>query len=281
MARLKDRVAIVTGASRGIGRTVALALAREGAAVTVAAKSTTSRTSLPGSIHTVAHEIEAAGGRALPVKCDVRRDEEVEAMVAATLGAFGRLDILIHNAGALWWQDVLDTPMKRFDLVMDVNVRGAFATARAALPHLIEAGGGHVLTYSPPLDLRALPGKVAYLISKFGMTLVMQGLAEEVREQKVSANALWPVTAIESQATINFRIGEPRTWRKADIMADATLELVTTPPGQVSGRALLDEDYLRERGWTDFTGYRVDPDFEPPRVLPRDLPSRGNIKDLG
>lgn len=274
--RLEGKVAIVTGSSRGIGRVVALTLAREGADVVIAAKSEEPQPKLPGTIHTVAQEIEALGRRALPLRVDVRHEEEVERMVGETMARFGRIDILIHNAGALWWQSLLDTPIKRFDLVVDVNVRAAFAAARAALPHMLAGAGGHLLVYSPPVELAALPGKIAYCISKFGMTMVALGLAEEMRGRPVSANALWPVTAIESLATINFGLGDPSLWRKPEIVADATLEIVAEPPGKTSGRALLDEDFLRERGWTDFTRYRCDPEHEPPRLhLGRDLPAAG------
>lgn len=275
--RLEGKVAVVTGGSRGIGRAVALGLAREGCSVAVAAKSTTSRANLPGSIHTVAEELEALGVGALPVRCDVRDAESVEAMAAAVRERFGRVDIVVNNAGALWWQDVIDTPVKRFDLVMEVNVRGSFLVTRSLLPLLRESGGGHVLVYSPPVDRAALPGKTAYLISKFGMTMLAEGLAEEEREHGIAANALWPVTAIESQATINYQLGGPKQWRKPDILVDATLEIVTTPPAELTGQALLDEDFLRDRGWTDFAQYRSDPDHEPPRMLPRDIPRRGLV----
>jgi len=176
---------------------------------------------------------------------------------------------------------VLHTPLKRFDLVMGVNLRGAFACTTACLPSMIDRGGGHVVMFSPPVDFAALPGKAAYLVSKFGMTMLAMGMAEELRDRGVAVNALWPVTAIESRATINYRLGHPGTWRKPDILADAVLEIVTTPPARLTGRALLDEDFLRERGWTDFTGYRCDPEVEPPRLGAGDLPSRGLVSDLG
>jgi citronellol/citronellal dehydrogenase len=275
--RLSGQVAIITGASRGIGRQVALTLARAGADIVVAAKSESEQPGLPGSIYTVAREVEALGRRALPVRVDVRDDAQIEALVARTMETFKRIDILVNNAGALWWQPVLDTPMKRYDLIHGINSRAAFSCTRAALPHMLAGRGGHILVYSPPIDLGALPGKVAYCISKFGMTMLAHGLAEEMRGRPLSINALWPVTAIESQATINFQLGGPAMWRKADILADATLEIVSDPPGQLSGHALLDEDFLRERGWTDFTRYRCDPNHEPPRLLARDLPQTGLV----
>ena len=273
--RLEGKVAIITGASRGIGRITALALAKEGCAIVVAAKSEESTDNLPGSIHSVAAEVEALGAKALPVKVDVRDDHTVHAMIARTVETFGRIDILMNNAGALWWQDVLETPIKRYDLMMALNARAPFLCSQLAAPHMIKAGGGHIVMCSPPVDLDALPGKTGYLMSKFGATMLAHGLAEELREKNVSVNALWPVTAIESQATINFNLGGPAMWRKADILADCMLEIVTTPPKELTGRALLDEDFLRERGITDFAKYRCDPNSEPPRMMAKDIPRVG------
>jgi len=270
--RLEGKVAIVTGGSRGIGRCVALALAREGCSVAVAAKSTEERPNLPGTIFTVKKEIEALGSKGLAVQVDVRDDSKIEAMVARTAEEFGRIDILINNAGALWWKRIEDTPMKRYDLINQVNSRAAFACTKAVLPHMLAGDGGHVLVYSPPVDLGALKGKIAYGISKFGMTMLAHGLAEELAGQPFSINALWPRTAIESQATINWGLGSPATWRKPEIMADATLALVTRAPGELSGKALHDEDVLREAGMTDFVKYRCDPEHEPPRMGLRDIP---------
>lgn len=273
--KLEGKVIIITGASRGIGRCIALTCAREGAKIVVAAKTVNPRPDLPGTIHTVAEEIEAAGGEALPVRVDVRSEDDVKAMVARTVARFGRIDGLINNAGALWWQDVLETPVKRFDLMLGINARAAFLCSQAALPAMIEGGGGHIIVCSPPISLAGMGGKTGYLISKFGMTMLAHGLAEEVRDRNIAINALWPVTLIESQATINFRIGGPAQWRKADILADAALELVTTPPAELSGEALLDEDFLRTRGFTDFTRYRCDPEHEPPRLIPGGVPKVG------
>lgn len=264
--RLAGKVAIITGASRGIGRVMALTFARHGARVVIAAKSEAEKPRLPGTIYTVAREIEALGGQALALRVDVRVIEDLQAMVDQTLSHFGRLDILVNNAGALWWQDVADTPMGRFDLMHEVNVRAAFAASQAAIAPLRAAGGGHIIVCSPPVELAALPGKVGYLISKYGMTMLAQGLAEELRADNIAVNALWPVTLVQTQATVNFAIGEPKLWRRPEIVADAALELVTTPPAELTGRALLDEDFLRERGVTDFTQYRCDPEHEPPRI---------------
>jgi citronellol/citronellal dehydrogenase len=275
MQRLAGKVAIVTGASRGIGRVLALTFAREGARVVVAAKSEAETARLPGTIYSVAREVEALGAAALPLRVDVRQLEDLQAMAAQTVAHFGRVDILVNNAGALWWQDVEHTPMARFDLMHEVNVRASFAASQAVIPAMTAAGGGHILVCSPPVDLAALPHKVGYLISKYGMTMLAHGLAAELRERRIAVNALWPVTLVQSQATMNFGIGGPQAWRRPEIVADAALEVVTSDPATLTGRALLDEDFLRERGWTDFTQYRCDPDHEPPRITAADVPNVG------
>jgi citronellol/citronellal dehydrogenase len=265
---LRGKVAIVTGASRGIGRQVALSFARAGADVVVAAKSESDNPKLPGTIYSVATEIEALGSRGLPIRLDVRDDVAIEEMASRTMSELGRIDILVNNAGALFWKSVADTPMKRYDLIHSINSRGAFACTRAVLPYMMQKGGGHVLVFAPPVDLTVLPNKVAYCISKFGMTMLAHGLAGEMTGQPFSINALWPVTAIESYATINFNLGGPAVWRKPDILSDACLAIVTKRPGELTGQALLDEDFLRTEGVTDFTKYRCDPAHEPPRMGP-------------
>lgn len=257
---LSGRVAIVTGASRGVGKALALGLAKAGCDVCVAAKSTVERDKLPGTIGITRDEVEAMGRRAIAVKTDVRDDEQIAAMVEQTVQELGRVDILINNAGALWWRSVLDTPMKRFDLVMGVNARASFSAAQAVLPHMIEQRWGHILNLSPPLDPSFAPGKVAYSISKFGMTLIAHGLAAEVKKLGVAANALWPCTAIESQATINHKLGTPRQWRKPDILVDAALAIFSHEPPELTGQALLDEDILGRHGVEDFSPYRCDPE---------------------
>lgn len=266
MGVLSGKVAVVTGASRGIGRAVALGLAREGCDVVVAAKSTESTEKLPGSIHTVAAEAEALGVKALPVQLDVRDADQIEGMAAKTLDTFGRIDLLVNNAGALYWAGILDTPPKRFDLVMAVNTRAAFLCSRAVLPAMTRQGGGHIINMSPPLDLSILPGRVAYGISKLGMTLLTIGLAQELRRHAVAVNSLWPATIIESQASVNHRLGTPAMWRKADILVDCVLRLAQKPPAEFSGQAVIDEDFLRAEGVTDFGGYACVPGTNPPRL---------------
>jgi len=264
---LTGRVAIVTGASRGIGRAVALRLAEAGADVAVAARTVASKESMPGSIGETADAITALGRRALAVRTNVREEADLQALVAQTVAELGRIDIVVNNAGALWWDTTENTPTKRFDLVMDVNARAAFILCREAVPHLRTAGGGHILVFSPAIDAGMAPGKTAYCISKFGMTLLAHGLAEEVRADGIAVTALWPATLVESQATIHHGIGTPEMWRKPEVVADATLAIVSRPCDEVSGRAMLDEEALAEVGVTDLTGYACVPGTQPVRIV--------------
>jgi len=266
VSELKGRVAIVTGASRGIGRAIALGLANAGCHVAIAAKSTKSSDRLPGSIFTVAAEVEALGAQAVPVQVDVRDEGQIEALAAMVLEKWGRIDILINNAGALFWKPLLDTPAKRFDLVMGVNARAAFLCSRAVLPAMIHQRRGHIINMSPPLDLSIVPGRIAYAISKLGMTLLTHGLAEEVKPHSIAVNSLWPVTIIESQASINLALGTPEMWRKPEILVDCVLRLVVKEPSSLTGQALLDEDFLRAEGVTDFARYASVPGTQPKRL---------------
>ncbi|MGD8377409.1 MAG: SDR family oxidoreductase [Acidobacteriota bacterium] len=263
---LEGRVAVITGASRGVGRACALALARKGARVTVAAKSTRDREKLPGTVHSVVAEVEAAGGEALAVPCDVRDREQIRDMVGRTVERFGRLDILVANAGALWWEPLMETPPKRFDLVMKVNLEGTFFACQEAIPHMRRNRWGHIITMSPPVDLKRVPGHIAYFVSKYGMTMIALGLAEELRADGIAANALWPVTLIESFATRNWGLGQPADWRKADILADSVVAIAGHEPAALTGQALLDEPFLRSCGVTDFDGYAVVPGATPRRL---------------
>ena len=264
---IADQVIVVTGASRGIGREIAISLGRLGAKVVLAAKSERERLPrLPGDIRQTAAAVEEAGGEALAVKTDVRRDEDLDRLIESALERFGRIDALVNNAGALWWEDLLDTPAKRFDLVMDVNVRAAFLLSRAVAAHLTERSApGRLVMMSPALDTQPHPKMIAYTISKFGMTATALGLAEELRSKNVACNALWPATLIESQATINWGMQEPRMWRKASIVADATVALLAQPY-EFTGQCVSDESMLRTVGVNDFEQYRVDPDHEPPSI---------------
>jgi len=272
--RLKDRIVFITGASRGIGKTVAVACAREGAHIVIAAKTDVEENPrLPGTIFDVAREVEEIGGRALAIKLDVRDESACEAAVAQAIGHFGRIDVLINNAGALWWADVVDTPVKKFDLIMGINVRASFVLSHAVLPHMIKQKYGHILMMSPPVDPSAVAHHGAYAVSKFGMTMIAQAIAEEGREHNVTAHALWPSTAIESFATKNFGLGGPELWRKPDILADAAVALLAREPSARVGKAWIDEVLLREEGVTDFAKYQCVPGVEPPPFPFRGLPT--------
>lgn len=255
--RHSGRVAIITGSSRGIGREVALRLAAEGASVVIAAKTDEPRPDLPGTIYDTAREIEQAGGSALPIKVDVRDDDQLRQMVETTVEQFGRLDILFNNAGAIYMRPVLETPAKRYDLVMDVNVRASFLASHYALPHMIAGGWGHILMFSPQLHTGPSPGMAAYMLSKLGMTRIAISIAEEHRADNVAANAIWPVTMIESQAVIKNQLGDQSQWRSPRIICDAVSELFAREPASCTGRQLTDEEILREAGVTDFDDYWV------------------------
>lgn len=271
--RLKDRVVFITGASRGIGRAVALACAKEGAKVVIAAKTEVAdNPKLPGTIHDVAKEVEALGSLALPLKLDVRDAEACEGAIQKAIEHFGRIDALVNNAGALYWADVVATPVKRFDLIMGVNVRASFVLSHAVLPHMIERKYGHILMMSPPVDPYAVAGHGAYSASKFGMTLVAEAINQECAEHNVTAHSLWPATAVESYATMNFGLGGPEIWRKADIIADATVALLAKEPSERPGKAWIDEELLRSEGVTDFAKYQCVPGHEPPPLLYKSIP---------
>ena len=264
---LTGQVAVITGSSRGIGKNIALRLARAGADIVVAAKSELSRDSLPGSIHETVSEIEALGRQALAVRTNVRDADQLESMVEAALERFGRIDILINNAGALHWRSISDTPPKRYDLMMEVNARAAFVASHFVLPHMIERGSGTIIQMSPPIDLRMLPGKTGYCMSKFGMSLLAMGMGAEVKATEIKSCALWPATAIESQATINHKLGGPQYWRKADILADAVGAILAANSEQVNGKCLVDEDVLSLMGVSDFEQYNCVEGGTPMRIV--------------
>jgi citronellol/citronellal dehydrogenase len=253
---LRGRVAIVTGASRGIGKALALRLAAEGAAVVVAAKTEQSTEKLPGSIHETAGEIRASGGRALPVQVDVRDEDAIRNMVERAIAEFGRIDILVNNAGAIWMQPILQTPPKRFDLVMGVNVRAAYIASYYALPHMVKQRWGHVLNMCPRLHCDPAPGRVAYSISKLGMARLAIGLAAEHERDNVAANTLWPRTIIESQASINWQMADRSQWRTPEIVCDASCAIFGREPHTCTGRQWIDEQALEElAGVTAFDRY--------------------------
>lgn len=261
---LQDKVVFITGASRGIGRAIALAAARAGAHIVIAAKTAELHAKLPGTIHTVADEVRTLGVQALPIQLDVRDEFQVADAFAVVGKTFGRLDALVHNAGAISLSTVENTPVKRFDLMQQVNSRGLFVCTKAALPLLkaSNSSGRHIISLSPPLNVttRWLAPHAPYTLSKYGMTLLALGLAGELKPAGISVTTLWPRTVIAT-AAIEFAVSAallPRC-RKVDIMADAALAILTTTDGSLSGQCLLDEDLLRTRGTTDFRHYAADP----------------------
>jgi len=260
---LEGKTLFITGASRGIGLAIALRAARDGANVVVAAKTSEPHKHLPGTIHSAAEEIERAGGKALPLLVDVRDEASVTAAVAKTVERFGGIDICVNNASAIQLTGTLQTDMKRYDLMHQVNARGTYLTSKACLPHLLRAPNPHVLTLSPPLDLnpRWFRNHVAYTMAKFGMSMCVLGMAEEFRGQGVAFNALWPRTGIAT-AAIQFALaGEQgmRQCRKPEIMADAAYAIFNKPSRELTGRFLIDDSFLYEEGVRDFEQYRVDP----------------------
>ncbi|HQX25920.1 MAG TPA: NAD(P)-dependent oxidoreductase [Pseudomonadota bacterium] len=261
MTTLKGKTLFITGASRGIGLAIALRAARDGANVAIAAKSDVPNPKLPGTIHSAAAEIVAAGGQALAQKCDIREESEVQAAVAATIERFGGIDILVNNASAIWLRGTLDTPMKRYDLMHQVNIRGTFLCSQACLPHLRKATNPHILTLSPPLDMQAkwFAPHVAYTIAKFGMSQCVLGMAEEFRAEGIAINALWPRSVINTAALAMIPGIDTRGCRKPEILADAAHAILTTPSRERSGRFFIDEEVLREAGVTDLAQYAVEP----------------------
>lgn len=263
--RFQDRVAVITGASRGVGAACAVALAREGCRIVCAAKSLDTTPRLPGTLLDTVRLVEEAGSEAIAVQVDVRYEDQVQAMVDAAMERFGRIDYLINNAGAIFWSPVEDWPTKKYDLVMGVNVRAAFLCSKAVLPVMKKQGFGHILMMSPPINPAAAPGKAPYLISKIGMTMIAMGIDDENKADGVAASALWPIAALRTAATVNLGMGDDDQWRKVDILVDATVEVLAQDPKAARFRAWLDEDVLTEmRGITDFGPYACVPGSDPP-----------------
>jgi citronellol/citronellal dehydrogenase len=265
MASLKGKTLFITGASRGIGLAIALRAARDGANVAIAAKTAEPHPKLDGTIYTAAAEIEKAGGKALPLLCDIRYEEQVEAAVAKTAETFGSIDICVNNASAISLTPIDQQDFKRVDLMFGINTRGSLLTTKTCLPFLRKSGNPHVLMLSPPLDMKAkwFAGHVAYSIAKYGMSLAVLGLAEELKTDGIAVNALWPRTTIATAALSNIPgAGDKlaRMSRKADILADAAHLIFTQPSKSFTGNFLIDDSFLHERGGvSDFEAYRLDP----------------------
>lgn len=270
MTTLARKTLFITGASRGIGKAIALRAARDGANIVIAAKTTEPHPKLSGTIYTAAEEIERAGGTALPVRVDVRDEAQVEAAVQQAVARFGGIDILVNNASAIQLTGTLDTPMKRFDLMHAVNVRGTFLCSQKAVPFLRLASNPHILNLAPPLtstlQARWFAPHVAYTMAKYGMTLCVLGMTEEFRHDGIAVNALWPRTAIDTEAIrlITPPGGHIHT-RSPEILADAAYIILTKPSRDFTGRFLIDDQVLQEAGVTDLSSY------QPPNVDDKEL----------
>ncbi|HEV7556296.1 MAG TPA: NAD(P)-dependent oxidoreductase [Kofleriaceae bacterium] len=260
---LKGKTLFITGASRGIGLAIGLRAARDGANVAIAAKTAEPNPKLPGTVFTAATELEAAGGKALPLVTDIRHEDQIAAAVAKTVETFGGIDILVNNASAISLTGTVETPMKRFDLMHQINTRGTFACSQACIPHLKKASNPHILNISPPLNMetRWFAPHVAYTMAKFGMSMCVLGMAGELARYGIAVNALWPRTTIATAAIKNLLGGDAamKGSRKPEIMGDAAHAILTKPSKDFTGKFLIDDDVLRADGKTDLSEYAMDP----------------------
>jgi citronellol/citronellal dehydrogenase len=265
------KTALITGASRGIGRAIAHRLAREGVDIIVAAKSINENPKLPGTIFSVAEEVKKYGVKGIPCRLNVRDPLEIKETIETLNKCTGSIDILINNAGALWWRPIKETDHKRYNLINDINSRASFLLAKECAPMMANKGWGHIIMHSPPLpnpnDIDIYKSKTAYMISKFGMTMASMGIAAEYYGDGIAGNTIWPSTPIESAAVENTRLGNPKMWRKPEIVADAIWEIINEDPKKFTGNQLIDEDYLKTKGVKDFTKYQCVIGHEPPKLM--------------
>src|ERR1700760_3820777 len=295
MTSLKGKTLFISGASRGIGLAIALRAARDGANVAIAAKTTEPHPRLKGTIYTAADEVRAAGGKALPVVCDIRDETQVMDAIEKTVAEFGGIDICVNNASAISLTTSQATDMKRFDLMMGINTRGTFMVSKYCVPHLRKAANPHILMLSPPLDMKAkwFAHSTAYTMAKYGMSMYVLGLAAELAGAGIAVNALWPRTTIATAAVGNLLGGDAmmRASRKPDIMGDAAYVIFTKPSREFTGQFCIDDKVLYASGVRDFESYRVDAsvslmsdffvpddDVPPPGVAVQALPSVGGAQ---
>lgn len=259
----KGKTVFITGGSRGIGKTIGLRLAREGANVVIAAKTVEPHPKLEGTIFSAAKEMEEAGGQSLAVKCDIREESEVTAAIQQAVDRFGGIDILINNASAINLSPVSLLPLKQYDLMQDINTRGTYLVSRHCIPHLRKSNNAHILTLSPPIsmDKKWFSHFAPYTISKFGMSMLTMGMSEELRKEKIAVNSLWPRTTIATAAVRNILGGEEliAKSRKPEIVADAAALILAKSADSFTGNFCIDEEILRSAGSTDFDHYAVDP----------------------
>jgi citronellol/citronellal dehydrogenase len=259
---LKGKTIFITGASRGIGREIALKCARDGANIVVTAKTAEPHAKLPGTIHSVAEEVQGAGGRALPLQLDVRDADAIATAVRSAVETFGGIDVLVNNASAIALAGTLETPVRRLDLMFGVNVRGTFACSQACIPHLVKAANPHILNLAPPLNMkpRWFKDHVAYTMAKYGMSMCTLGMAAELKAQRVAVNSLWPRTTIATAAIeVNFPEAILKASRKPAIVADAAYAIFGRDSSVATGNFYIDETVLREEGVTNFDAYAVTP----------------------
>lgn len=258
-----NKTILITGASRGIGKAIALRLAAEGANIVIAAKSITENEKLGGTIYSAAKEVEAAGGKALPVQVDIRFEDQIDSAVAQAVQAFGGIDVLINNASAIQLGNTEQLALKRFQLMHDINVQGTFMMTKACVAHLKKSTHAHILTLSPPIDLQPkwLSPYIGYTLSKYSMSMMALGWASEFNRYNIASNALWPKTTIDTAAVRNLLGGDKLVAmsRKPEIMADAAFEILRRAPAECTGNTFIDEDVLRSAGITDFDKYAVTP----------------------
>jgi citronellol/citronellal dehydrogenase len=259
----QNKTIFITGASRGIGKAIALRLAKEGANIVVAAKSTEENPKLGGTIYSAAAEIEAAGGKALAIQCDIRDEQQIQDAVGKAVAHFGGIDVLINNASAIGLTPTEKTEPKRFDLMHDINVRGTFFMSKACIPHLKKGTNPHILTLSPPvnMDMKWFANHIAYTLSKYNMTMIALGLAAELKKYNIAANALWPKTTIATAAVQNLLGGDAliKMSRTPEIVADAVYYILSKPSTECTGNAFIDEEVLAAEGITDLAKYSVVP----------------------
>ena len=263
---MKSKTAFISGGSRGIGKAIALKLAEHGANIIIAAKTADPHPKLEGTIYTAAAEIEKAGGTALPLVVDIRSEELVQSAIEEAVNKFGGIDILVNNASAISLTNTPFTSMKKYDLMHNINVRGTFMVSKYCIPHLIKSDNAHILTLSPPLNMKPewFGAHLAYTMSKYGMSMTVLGLAEELRKKKVAVNALWPQTAIAT-AAVKFALGGDQMMqqsRTTQIMADAAFAIFSKESENCTGNFFIDEDLLRSEGVTDFDQYAVNPELK-------------------
>ena len=262
MATLQGKTLFITGGTRGIGHAIGLRAARDGANVVIAAKTVEPHPKLPGTIHSAAADMDAAGGQGLGIQCDIRDEDQIAAAVEQTVETFGGIDICINNASAISLTGTMQTPMKRYDLMHQINARGTFATTQACIPHLRRAENPHVLTLASPLNMdpKWFRNHTAYTMAKYGMSMCVLGMSAEFEDEGIAINALWPATLIATAAIAMIPGVDLGNGRKPEIMADAAHAILTRPAKGCTGNFFIDEAVLAEAGVTDLSGYAVDPE---------------------